>query len=50
VNNGGGVFIRVGPDLLKADTGEATVQFNNRVWTTTEEAEEIERIKTDAED
>lgn len=48
--HGGGVFIRVGADLLEAKTGEATVQFNNRIWTKTEEAEEIERIKTDAQD
>jgi hypothetical protein len=47
--HGGGVFVRVGADLLNATTGEETVQFNNRIWTKTEEAEEIERIKTDAQ-
>jgi hypothetical protein len=48
--HGGGVFISVDGDLLHAETGEATVQFNNRLWTTSEEAAEIERIKQDAQD
>lgn len=48
--HGGGVFISVDGELLHAETGEATVQFNNRLWTQSEEAAEIERIKVDAQD
>jgi len=46
----GGVFIRIDGELVHAETGEATVQFNNRIWTTSEEAAEIERIKLDAQE
>lgn len=43
---GGGVFIkREDGALHEAVTGEDTVWFNNRLWTKTEEAELIERIK-----
>lgn len=48
--HGGGVFVQVEGELLHAETGEQTVQFNNRLWTTSEEAAEIERIKSDAQD
>lgn len=48
--HGGGVFteLREGPTgLVNAETGEATVQFNNRIWTLTEEQEHIARIKAE---
>jgi hypothetical protein len=48
--HGGGVFVRAGGDIIHAETGENTVQFNNRIWTTSEEAAEIERIKLDGQD
>jgi hypothetical protein len=46
--HGGGVFIRhphSDSPLREAVTGEETVWFNNRLWTKTEEAELVERIK-----
>jgi hypothetical protein len=46
----GGVFVQIDGQLLHAETGEETVQFNNRIWTKSEEAAEIERIKADAQD
>ena len=49
-DHGGGVFIRAGGDIIHAESGENTVQFNNRIWTTSEEAAEIERIKRDGQD
>lgn len=48
--HGGGVFVKIDGELMRAETGEPTVQFNNRIWTQNEEAEEIERIKLDAQD
>lgn len=48
--HGGGVFteLREGPTgLVNAETGEATVHFNNRLWTLTEEKEHIARIKAE---
>lgn len=47
--HGGGVFVSVDGELLHSETGEQTVQFNNRLWTTSEEAAEVERIKTEAD-
>lgn len=45
-HSGGGVFIkREDGTLHEAVTGEETVWFNNRLWTRTEEAELVERIK-----
>lgn len=45
-HSGGGVFIKHdNGDLREAVSGEETVWFNNRLWTKTEEAELIERIK-----
>jgi len=44
--DGGGVFIkRDDGSLHEAATGEDTVWFSNRLWTKTEEAELIERLK-----
>ena len=47
--HGGGVLVDLGDGrgLVKADTGEPTVYFNNRYWTLSEEKEYVARIQSD---